>query len=569
MAPIQSAAFLTQFNIEAIKDFTLFEQQLQNLLTLMPLHHVYVESHRSGIFISEKILIQLRKLFEKYNLHVSGAITFTCGSTSDTLFDTFCYAHPDTEKKIRQIVHFTASLFDEIILDDFFFTHCKCPACIKEKGNQTWETYRLEKMKFVATQWVLGEAKKTNPKVKVIIKYPNWYEAYQTNGYNLEVASAFDGIYTGTETRDPHYTQQNLQRYNSYFLMDYLNGLAPHQNAGAWFDLLDCTYNLNSAVEQARLSLFGKAKEITLYNLGDLLDGDLSIFTPLLGHTYRQFNHFINYLGNPIGIATYKPLHSYGENYLEGYLGMLGLPLKAYASYPLNEPTLFLTAHAAHDPLLLDAIIKSLYQGHTVILTRSLAHALQGKGLEELITLDFPTEKSFLQEFGYEWEVCAFKHYTQSSKPILFTQLNFATNDAMNSISGFTEAGSIPLLISSHYAKGQLYILNLPDTFGDLYQLPAPLINKLRQLFMAHLPLQINGPTPFSLFLYDNDYLAIHSFADYTTFYTLLLPKGYSELLDMESGKVILGTPTGQGTSFELSLLSHCYKVLKAVKSNY
>src|SRR5437762_9879379 len=50
--------------------------------------------------------------------------------------------------------------------------------------------------------------------VKVIIKYPNWYEHFQGLGYDLDKQSKmFDGIYTGTETRDPVITDQHLQQY--------------------------------------------------------------------------------------------------------------------------------------------------------------------------------------------------------------------------------------------------------------------------------------------------------------------------------------------------------------------
>jgi hypothetical protein len=60
-------------------------------------------------------------------------------------------------------------------------------------------------------------AKAVNPKVDIIIKYPNWYEHFQGNGYDLaEQPRIFDAIYTGTETRDPVETDQNLQQYESY-----------------------------------------------------------------------------------------------------------------------------------------------------------------------------------------------------------------------------------------------------------------------------------------------------------------------------------------------------------------
>ncbi len=75
---------------------------------------------------------------------------------------------------------------------------------------------------------MIKPAKAVNPKVKLVIKYPNWYEHYQGLGYNLEAEpKLFDGIYTGTETRDPVYTQQHLQQYQSYLIMRYLENVKP------------------------------------------------------------------------------------------------------------------------------------------------------------------------------------------------------------------------------------------------------------------------------------------------------------------------------------------------------
>ena len=51
---------------------------------------------------------------------------------------------------------------------------------------------------------VLNPAKKVNPKVKVIIKYPNWYDHFQGLGFNLEKGpQMFDGCgpYKKLETR--------------------------------------------------------------------------------------------------------------------------------------------------------------------------------------------------------------------------------------------------------------------------------------------------------------------------------------------------------------------------------
>lgn len=119
----------------------------------------------------------------------------------------------------------------------FFFTNCRCKACIEAKCGLSWAEYRTELMKEVSIDYVIRPAKEVNPNVNLIIKYPNWYEHYQETGYNLkDEPSLFDMIYTGTETRDSMYTQQHLPRYLSYFIMRYMENVKPGKNGGGWFD---------------------------------------------------------------------------------------------------------------------------------------------------------------------------------------------------------------------------------------------------------------------------------------------------------------------------------------------
>ena len=101
----------------------------------------------------------------------------------------------------------------------------------------SWTDYRLKLMTDAARDLIINPAKAVNPKVKVIIKYPNWYEHFQGLGFNLETEpNMFDGIYTGTETRDPVYSDQHLQQYESYLIIRYFNNIAPGRNGGGWVD---------------------------------------------------------------------------------------------------------------------------------------------------------------------------------------------------------------------------------------------------------------------------------------------------------------------------------------------
>ena len=82
----------------------------------------------------------------------------------------------------------------------------------------------------------MARPRPSTPSVRVIIKYPNWYESFQGLGYDLAVEpKLFDAIYTGTETRNAN-VGQRLQSYQSYLQTQYFNNIKPGGNQGGWID---------------------------------------------------------------------------------------------------------------------------------------------------------------------------------------------------------------------------------------------------------------------------------------------------------------------------------------------
>ena len=134
-----------------------------------------------------------------------GGLTLSAGGGAGGQFGTFDFEKRADRDECKKAVEIAARHFDTVILDDFFFYTSKSDADIAAKGTRSWTQYRLETMRQVSTELVLKPARAINPKIKMIIKYPNWYEHFQGLGYDLEKqAQWFDGIYTGTETRDPY-----------------------------------------------------------------------------------------------------------------------------------------------------------------------------------------------------------------------------------------------------------------------------------------------------------------------------------------------------------------------------
>jgi len=261
-------------------------------------------------------------------------------------------------------VKIAAEGFNECILDDFFFTSCKCDKCIGAKGDMSWTDFRLKRMTEIS-ELLVSEAGKINPKIKMVIKYPNWYAYYQMTGYNLATEpKIFDGIYTGTETRDRRYTNQNLQPYQSYGIMRYLDNVSDNRNGGGWVDPLACG-NLSRYSQQLMLTLLSGAKEITLFNWSSLFrqtpSGDIvSRYAYTAQSTFVQFNSFATELGDPEGLYFYKPVNSRGDSYLDAYLGMIGIPVEPVAVFPEEAHSVFIPESASADKKILEKITDSI-----------------------------------------------------------------------------------------------------------------------------------------------------------------------------------------------------------------
>jgi len=335
---------------------------------------IYLETHRDLLIVDESTLTKAKKFFESRGIETAGGITLTVNESNN--FETFCYTNAEHRRKIKEIVEYTARHFDELILDDFFFTNCKCELCVKAKGDRSWTDYRLELMTKAAKELVIDPAKAVNPKVKVVIKYPNWYDHFQGCGFNLETeTSMFDGLYTGTETRDPS-GNQHLQPYMGYLIFRYFNNLKPGKNGGGWVDTGGATF-MDRYAEQLWLTMFAKAPEITLFDIRQLqrplqktdravwqdlgttsfnydemskpfadLGGKMIQPTTIAraaGYTFETIDRFLGQLGIPVGVKSYKPFQSTGEEFLQNYMGMIGVPMDIVSEFPENEPIVFLT----------------------------------------------------------------------------------------------------------------------------------------------------------------------------------------------------------------------------------
>src|SRR5208282_3621103 len=134
---------------------------------------------------TETEVTTMKKFFADRGIKTSAGMGLTVNEPNG--YQSYNYSTPADRAKVKSIAGFTARHFDEIILDDFYFTNDKSDAAIAAKGGKSWTTFRTKLMDDVSRNLILGPAKAANPKVKVIIKFPNWYESFPGLGYDLAV----------------------------------------------------------------------------------------------------------------------------------------------------------------------------------------------------------------------------------------------------------------------------------------------------------------------------------------------------------------------------------------------
>jgi hypothetical protein len=567
-----------------------FEQMDQHL----KIKKIYLETHRDMVMIEEEALEPIIEFFEDRGINTAGGITITVNERNN--FQTYCYTNEEHRKKLKQIVEMTARHFDELILDDFFFTSCKCENCIRAKGNKSWTQFRMDLLEEAARTLIVGPAKATNPNIRVIIKYPNWYEHFQGLGFDLERGpKIFDGIYTGTETRDSVMTDQHLQQYQSYLIVRYFENIVPGRNGGGWVD----TYGSNTAdryVEQLWLTLLAKAPEMTMFDYmqmglpvhkqlrarwqgtGTSFDFDAMIEPYLDKDQYtkdanmalvaatalEQIDGILQYLGNPMGLKGYKPFHSTGEDFLHNFIGMSGVPMDLCPEFPAEENLILLTESAKYDPDIVAKIKKQLIAGKEVVITSGLLRALEGNGIEDIVELQYTHRKALVKEYKVGWG-----GLIAGEKEILIPQIQYLTNDSWEEISALDGGLGWPLLHRADYANGNLYVVTIPDNFADLYNLPEEVLNKIRDTLSKHHLVRLHGPSKVSVFLYDNNTAVVHSFRDEPVDIQIVTAKG-KEMKDILTGETLKGESIlgfwGQPSTekeFELNIKPHSYRIIR------
>ena len=587
-----------------------------NMTNQLPIDKVYIEVQRDRNMASDENLESAKKFYLDMGVKVAGGMALSA-STAGGQFVSFCYTDPADREFIKGAAQRAARHFDEVIQDDFFFVTTKYDSDIAAKGNRTWTQFRLDLMRDAARNLLVGPAREVNPKVKMVIKFPNWYEHFQGLGYDLEQEpKIFDGIFTGAETRDPNITDQNLQAYESYLIIRYFENIAPGRNGGGWVDTGSLRYSDRFA-EQLVDTVFAKAPEMLLFGGGSVTGqaraGDRAAWQEqhtsfdfnalqqslqsaadsnavvtwgrIAGDALTKADAFLGKMGNPIGVQCYKPFQSTGEDFLHDYLGMIGIPIDLYPYFPTNASLVLLTECAKFDPEIVGKIKAQLLAGKSVVITSGLLRALQDKGIEEIAEIQYSDHKVLAHEYsslygsGNGTALAA-----EKEQDVLFPEIFFLTNDSWALLRAMANGRGYPLLLLNHYGReGRFYVWTIPENFDDLYRMPPSAISTVKNYLMAGFPFRLDGPDHVALFAYDNHTCIVESYLPAACDVKVSTAPEFTQLRDLVTGAVTpvqpppadsgFGRGRGRGpqagerrAAFNIPLLPHSYSAFIAEK---
>ncbi len=566
---------------------------------------VYLETTRNRQLATEAAVTAMKTFFQERGVKVSAGLGLTVQESAG--FQSFCYSTPADRDQVKAMTEFTARHFDEIILDDFYFTNCKCDRCIAAKGDQSWTRFRTEQMGAVSRDLIIGPARAVNPKVRLIIKYPNWYESFQGLGYDLAVQpKLFDAIYTGTETRNAEFGQR-LQSYQSYLQTQYFNNIKPGGNQGGWIDGGgDARY-----AEQFWDTFFAKVPEIVLFNSMQIMRGlrggemdpnatlaglvtplpqpDGSTYTPDMvartaGYSAELLDRFLGKLGRPIGVATYKPCNSVGEAYLPNYLGMIGVPIDLVPDFPAHASTILLTAASRYDKDLVAKTKRFVQAGGRAIATTGLIEALGDQGFQDIAEIEVTGHRVVATRFdegrgGFGGPRAGATGATpETDLDIVLPQMRHFENDTWRAINFSTATSGYPMVISAAYGRGTFYVWAVPDDFADLYRLPPSVLNQIRSLLGRDLFVSLDAPDHVSLFAYDNRTFIVQNFRAQPVS-TRVLVNGAARIRDLLTSQTRAGSAGAgggggrggrgslggsSGTAFDVTVPGHSFRVFAA-----
>lgn len=505
-------------------------------LKRLQVSRLFLEGRRGDEYVPPETLRELRDHLQARGFQVAGGIATVPGSRfgvrQDAKLGWLNYQAEKTRQDIARFFRENAGVFDELIVDDFYCTADTSPESEKARGARSWSEYRQDLLVSLIEPMMTDPARAVRPSVRLILKFPQWYDRFHLFGYDpARMPSAFDAIWVGTEARNPDTRRMGfVQPFESYVNFRWLSAVIGEKVKGAWFDHIDCT--AQNFVDQAYQSVLAGAGELTVFHLGDLVEGQPDSGRPghaLLAGAIPELAELAEKVRgrSPRGIAFYKPPGSDAEEnlYLADYLGMMGLPVVPEARYPSDARVAFLGVQAASDPTLLEKVRAHLGKGATVVLTPALLRRL-GPSAEQMAGVRVSPRASPGLANAVETRTGA--QAVRLATP-LEIDLSLESAPRLTRMAALAARQRVPWLTRRRIGAGQLLVWNVRTFSGQdfrqadewllaptklgLPEMPQELADALRELLLAPLGFRLSAPTRVGFYLFDGAY-CFYNFRD-------------------------------------------------------
>jgi hypothetical protein len=508
-AHIKTALFCTSKDVDQL--LTRPEDRKATLAYFAPLRlsKVYLEDAKGepgDIALLREIAADLKA----QGLEVSGAVVPAADHGP------LCYNDPKDMAMLEGRVRVLAQVFDEIIVDDWLFTTCTCAKCLADRGNDSWADYRSRLVAEQSKLHLIDVAKQVRPGIRVIIKYPNWYEGHRQHGYDVaRQTPQFDGVSVGIETRQRATHDQHIPIYSGYVFQQWIGGDAGPKWRSAWLDNYEMQGADNDFVAQVWQAVLARAPEIIFWCAGGLHPPTPSAANyPHLVELMPEFDRLAGMIDGPArGIPIHLPLGAVGEYNVFGYLGMIGLPMAPRTTFPADTRTAIFTQHSLRDPNLAAELLARVRAGREVFLTWSLLQDLReselGRALN-VISEGGTVASSTFRVREYLWK----SQSVDAARPFAFPKIQLSTWPYVREVALVREDADFGVLLKTPYLEGQVDVLNLPDNSYDLLRLPEPVLNAIRRCFFEELGVRLVGPGGVALYPFGGRQYVLYNMND-------------------------------------------------------
>lgn len=512
---LRFGVYITAHSVQRRLSTEAGRREALSLLRCNGITKAFVEVYRGGLVIPTTLLTEVRDFFLENGIDVVGGIATVPGGDfgvrQEGQLGWFNWQNEKTQHDLKAVIERSAPLFDEFIIDDFLCTADTSLESRRAKGEKSWSQYRRDLLVGLSEELFIKPAKRMNPDIALIIKYPQWYDRFHLFGYDpARESKLFDRVWVGTETRG-QYTQRYgfVQPFEGFINFRWIATLAGDKMGGAWFDHGDC--NDLDFIEQAYQSVLAGAREIVLFHYGEFVKGHPGHH--LLRTDFEQLADLARTVAQtPVhGVPAYKPPNSDagGDLYIMDFIGMLGACIVPVSVYPADGETMFLPTQAAADKQIAAKVLNSLDRGAVVIMTSGfLQEARGGQKLAEIAGV-----KLYDAKIPLSADAVFIGEAQQFLSQPLHLQAMMQMTNAQPLLEAKVKSQKIPFLTKSRSAN--VYVLNSHtfsqadfDAVGEVLLCPKPLgllglpdawANVIRGVFNQNSEYELRAPTRVTL----------------------------------------------------------------------